>query len=87
MKPRKRSYIVVSLTKHEIPTHRGRYIIREARTCPRDDALPKGFPRRAGYSWEEVVETVCDPNHKGGPIYTMRDSQVARVTRITSTGE
>jgi hypothetical protein len=87
MKPRKRSFIVVSLTTREIPKHRGRYFLRSAMTCPRDDDLPKGFTRRQGYSWEEVVGTVCDPTHKGDPIYTMPDWQVARITRIVAKGD
>jgi hypothetical protein len=83
MKTPKRVFCLVSLTHREIAKRRGgKPILYEGRQPPRDPDYPRAFQRRNGWSFEEITETVTDPNHTGAPKYELREHQTARVTKV-----
>jgi hypothetical protein len=83
----KRTWIVTNLCTREIPKSRGKYLLRESASCPHAETLPKGFSGRQGFAWAEVTETICDPAHRGAPVFRQPDWQVARIARIVAKGE
>jgi hypothetical protein len=85
MKTPERSWILHSLTSREFAKdNRGRFILFEGHPPPRIEDYPRGFnnPRKNPWSYEKVVETIIDRNHKGAPTYVLLDSNVGRVTKI-----
>jgi len=77
-----KEFALVSLTMREIAKQRGKYITTEIESGRPID-LPKGYDNwRQGWSWQEICETLVDPKHTGKPIYELRESQTARVSKV-----
>jgi hypothetical protein len=82
---KKQEFILWSITTREpARDSRGRYIVRQADTCPRIEDMPRGFsPRSGGWHWAAIDETIVG-QHKGGPVYRQLDWQVCRIQKIIS---
>jgi hypothetical protein len=78
----KQTWVLVSLARKEIAVDkRGRAVT--AQSAEKPYSLPPGYdPRKGSWSWEPIYETVVDVKHRGAARYELRESQVARPTRI-----
>ena len=77
-----KEFALVSLAKREFAKQRGKFITTEIESGRPLD-LPKGFDNwQQGWGWQEICETLVDPKHTGKPIYELRESQTARVSKV-----
>ena len=78
---KKKTWVLVSVSHRRVEKNgRGKPYIVESEYRP--DPPPEINPRKNSVTWENVYEVVADPKHRGKPIYELRESQPARVTKI-----
>jgi hypothetical protein len=78
----KKQYILWNSATDEFAKRSNKVVLHDGAQPPTWDNYPRRFPSNAGWRFEEVHETVVDPNHKGPPRFERRDSQVARFTKV-----
>jgi hypothetical protein len=77
-----KEFILMNLSRREFAKKRGKVIATEIESGRPLD-LPPGYdPRKGSWSWEQIYGVFPDPRHSGQPIYELRESQTARVTKI-----